>query len=97
MLLPDALGRAGWLKSKMSHGAMRAGLAAVLVAFLIAMPHIIPNPYASGATYKRYLADAHKHHPAVAKLLDWAVHVQPVIYRVGNDISRAVRREKKPI
>jgi len=93
LLLPDAMGRAGWLKSKMSHGVMRAGLAALLLGALMSVPMIVPNPYASGETYKRYLSNAAQSHPAIAKLLNWAVHVQPVIYRAGMDISRAFKKK----
>ncbi|MBI1216024.1 MAG: hypothetical protein GC185_09430 [Alphaproteobacteria bacterium] len=59
------------------------------IAFLLALPRIAPNPYASGEMYHRYLADAEKVHPVPAHILDWAVQVQPVIYRFGMEIRRA--------
>lgn len=96
MLLPAALVRAGVVKSKISTAAMRLCFAFLLLAWLAALPRLVPNPYAGGATYGRYLADARERHPFNARLLDWAVHVQPVIYRAGNDIRRKVERRLKP-
>jgi hypothetical protein len=68
-----------------AQGAVTLGF----IGFLLALPHIVPNPYASGQTYRRYLSDAEARSPAIAHVLNWAVQVQPVIYRFGMDIQRA--------
>jgi len=64
-------------------------VAAGFIAFMLALPRLAPNPYASGKTYHRYLDDARRTHPVIAHVLDWAVDVQPVIYRFGMNIRRA--------
>lgn len=95
LLLPDAMGRAGWIKNQVSHGAIQGALAGGMIVVLLAIPHIVANPYASGATYSRYLFDAKKVHPVIAPVLNWAAHVQPVIYRAGTDLRRVFVREEK--
>lgn len=90
MLLPAALVRAGFVQKKSSTLAMRGCFVLFFLSVLAAIPKVAPNPYASGDTYGRYLADARGNHPYAARLLDWAVHVQPVIYRLGDDIRRAL-------
>ena len=89
MLLPAALVRAGFVKKKASTIAMRGCFVLFFLSALAIIPKVAPNPYASGATYGRYLSDARENHPYTARLLDWAVHVQPVIYRLGDDIRRS--------
>ena len=66
----------------------RGAAAACFIGLLLSLPHIFPNPYASGVAYERYFGMARQKHPAIAPVLDWAVQVQPVIYRLGRDIRR---------
>ena len=91
MVLPDALLRSGKLKINASPGALRAGLAGTFLSILMFLPLFTPNPYASGETYHRYLAAARQNHPVIASLLNWAVQIQPVIYRAGDSVRRALQ------
>lgn len=78
-----------WGAKKPSTGrtyAVQGAVLAAFVLFMLALPHLVPNPYAAGQTYRRYLVDAQNHHPVVARVLNWAVGVQPVIYRLGTDL-----------
>ena len=68
--------------------AGRAAVAMLFAGMLLALPHFFPNPYASGPSYERYYSQAKKSHPFFAEVLDWAVQVQPIIYRLGSDIRR---------
>lgn len=90
MLLPAALVRAGFVKKKASTLAMRGCFVLFFFSALAIVPKVVPNPYASGTTYQRYLADARENHPYTARILDWSVHVQPVIYRLGDDIRQGL-------
>lgn len=68
-----------------------AGRAAMVLFFIVlvtALPRLFPNPYASGPAYERYFASAAERHPVIAAMLDWSVQVQPVIYRMGQDLRR---------
>lgn len=69
--------------------AGRAAVAVMFAGMLLAIPHVFPNPYASGPSYERYYSQAKERHPFFAEVLDWAVQVQPIIYRLGSDIRRA--------
>lgn len=97
LLLPNALARAGWVRNQVSVGAVQGALAGALICVLLTVPRLSPNPYASGATFQRYLHEAQQRHPAIARILSWAVHVQPVIYRAGSDIRAAVETEPAPV
>lgn len=68
-----------------------AGQGAIVVlflGFLIVLPHISPNPYAVGPAYDKVLAYANARHPWISGVLNWTVHVQPVVYRVAKDVGR---------
>lgn len=93
ILLPGALGRVRVWKYQFSPAITRIVMAAGFVGFLLWLPHAAPNPYASGATYKRYYAAASAEHSFIAGVMNWAVHVQPVIYRAGTAI-RDLRVQK---
>ena len=94
ILLPAAMGRVRIWKYQLSPMTMRFMMAGGFIGFLLWLPYAVPNPYASGATYKRYYAAAAAEHSFVAGVMNWAVHVQPVIYRAGTAIRDL--RVKKP-
>jgi hypothetical protein len=50
----------------------------------LGLPYLWPNPYTSGAAYQKYYHLARENSPGAAILLDWVVHVQPLIYRAGS-------------
>ena len=54
-----------------------------IVIFVV--PYLMPNPYAAGG-YTRYLAEARSKAPFTATFLDWAMHTQPMVYRLGEPI-----------
>lgn len=93
ILLPGALGRVRIWQYQFSPSVTRLIMGASFIGFLLWLPHAVPNPYARGATYKRYYAAAAVEHPFVAGVMNWAVHVQPVIYRAGTAI-RDLRGKK---
>lgn len=89
MALMDLVLRSGGQQTE-KHWHM-AGAAAVVVLFMggmMSLPHIFPNPYASGPGYDKYYAQARETHPIIAGVLNWSVQVQPIIYRLGKDIRR---------
>ncbi|MBL8711535.1 MAG: hypothetical protein JNM12_01455 [Alphaproteobacteria bacterium] len=86
ILLPAALGRVKLMKYSVSPTILRMAAGGLFIGFLFWLPKAVPNPYASGATYKRYYAAAAGEHSLIAGVMNWAVHVQPVIYRAGNAI-----------
>jgi hypothetical protein len=78
----------------------RAGLVALMVALLVFVPYLSPNPYATGA-YERYRLDAGENHRVLTAVLDWAVHAQPAIYKLGTPVRAVLEKalpvaEKKP-
>lgn len=91
MVLPDALIRSGRLKVNASPMSIRLGLAGAFLSALMFLPLLVPNPYASGDTYHRYLSAARQNHPVIASLLNWAVQIQPVIYRAGDSLRHAFK------
>lgn len=93
ILLPAALGRVKVMKYSVSPSILRMVAGGCFIGFLLWLPHAVPNPYASGATYKRYYAAAANQHPLIAGVMNWAVHVQPVIYRAGS-VIRDLRVKK---
>lgn len=69
----------------------RAGRYVILgafVALLISLPYLAPNAYVKGTAYQRYLKGAAAAHPVMAAVLDWAIHAQPVIYRIGTPLRK---------
>ena len=69
------------------HGDLATNL-----AMLLALPHVFPNPYASGPAYDRYYNAARQNHAVMAPVLHWAVQVQPVVYRLGRSLLRIAGR-----
>jgi hypothetical protein len=55
----------------------------VYMAFVLTLPYKWPNPYISTKAYQKYYHLAITQAPVTAQLLDWVVHVQPIIYRAG--------------
>jgi len=56
---------------------------AVFLTLALVLPYKWPNPYISTAAYQKYYHFARTRYPVTAQLLDWVVHVQPIIYRAG--------------
>jgi hypothetical protein len=56
---------------------------AVFLVLIFILPYLWPNPYTAGAAYRKYYHLARQGAPVSARLLDWIVHMQPVIYRAG--------------
>jgi hypothetical protein len=70
----------GWIRP-IAQGAMMG----LFVVAIFVMPYLMPNPYAAGG-YHRYLAEAREKAPFTATFLDWAMHTQPMVYRLGEPI-----------
>lgn len=70
---------------------VQAGMAAVFIAGIVFVPRFMPNPYA-GATYERYRDEAVRRAPVVARALDWAIHTQPAVYRLGSPVRSVLDR-----
>lgn len=60
-------------------------MAGVFLGLIVVVPRFMPNPYA-GATYERYRDEALTRAPLTAQVLDWAIHTQPAVYRLGSPI-----------
>jgi hypothetical protein len=88
MALMDIVLKSGKQAGKRWHYAGQASVAIFFASMLLTLPHIYPNPYASGPAYERYYAAARKKHPISAAVLNWSVQVQPIIYKLGKDIRR---------
>lgn len=68
--------------------AGQGAVAALFLGLLVVLPHIFPNPYAVGDAYDKVVAYAKARHPWITPVLNWTVHVQPVVYRVAKDVGR---------
>lgn len=64
---------------------IQLGMVALFVGLIVVVPRFMPNPYA-GATYERYRDEAVIRAPVTARVLDWAIHTQPAVYRLGSPI-----------
>ena len=68
----------------------------VFLGIIAVVPRFMPNPYA-GATYERYRDEALAQAPLTAQILDWAIHTQPAVYRLGSPIRDVLDQlHKKP-
>lgn len=80
----QALGEQGvaWLKRRGLSGQrrLRHGVMAVLFAVIAFGPFMTANSYTQSRVYQVYVAEARRTNAATATLLDWAIHVQPVVY-----------------
>ncbi|MEZ0225358.1 MAG: hypothetical protein ACAH83_12455 [Alphaproteobacteria bacterium] len=91
MALMDIVLKSGGKETgKHWHYAGQCSVAIFFVSMLVTLPHIYPNPYASGPAYERYYTAAKQKHPICAAILDWSVQVQPVIYKLGKDIRKVM-------
>ena len=70
---------------------VQVAMALAFVAAIVIVPRFMPNPYA-GATYERYRDEAVASAPVTAYLLDWAIHTQPAVYRLGMPIRVVLDR-----
>ena len=86
------LGKTHLFKSmtKIEQSFVRPIFWAAFLALVLTLPYRWPNPYTSGAAYQKYYSLAHEKYPATAQLLDWVVHMQPIIYRVGSHMPEAL-------
>jgi len=55
----------------------------VFTAAMLGLPYLWPNTYISTAAYAKYYHLASTKAPVTTAVLDWVVHVQPIIYRAG--------------
>ena len=76
--------RVPFLQGRRLAGQRRARHAIVAgLALIVAVgPFLISNEYTEAPAYQVYLAEARGENIFTATLLDWAIHVQPVIYRL---------------
>lgn len=89
MALMDIVLKSGGKQTgKHWHYAGQCSVAIFFASMLLTLPHIYPNPYASGPAYERYYAAAKQRHPVCAQILNWSVQVQPIIYKLGKDIRK---------
>lgn len=65
---------------------LRAGAIAASVLMFVLVPYSQPNTYAGGKLYRQYLHGAAAQYPVMAYTLDWALHVQPLVYKAGNTL-----------
>lgn len=65
---------------KYSPRQVRLAAVAGFVALIFALPYAVPNSFTSSPVYKGYVAQARAQNMLTAGLLDWAIHMQPVIY-----------------
>ena len=55
----------------------------VYLALAVGLPYKWPNAYISTKAYQKYYHFARDQSPVTSQVLDWVVHVQPIIYRAG--------------
>lgn len=88
-------GIAALMRRHLMPGYMRLPVQAVMmgvfVAAVVTVPRFMPNPYA-GVTYEKYRDNAIAQSPAMARVLDWAIHTQPAVYRLGSPIREMLDR-----
>lgn len=66
---------------------------AVFLAMVLALPYLWPNPYTSTPAYQKYYHLARERSPGTALLLDWIVHMQPIIYRASAHMPKVTYME----
>lgn len=71
-----------WLAHRGLNGQrrMRRATMAVIAGVFFLGPFLLSNSYTQSPTYHVYVAQARAENTVTATLLDWAIHVQPVIY-----------------
>ncbi len=80
----QVLGETGvpWLRRQGLSGQrhMRHAIMAVLFAIIALGPFMLSNTYTQSRVYQVYVAEAQRQNIVTATLLDWAIHVQPIVY-----------------
>ncbi len=69
-------------KSKISLSHLRYAVIGGLLVVLAVGPFALPNSYTDSRVYEVYVAEARAHNPLTATLIDWSIHMQPVVYAV---------------
>lgn len=93
---------AALMRRRMMPAFLRAPLQMAMIGIfiggIVVVPRFMPNPYA-GATYEKYRNNALASAPAMAQVLDWAIHTQPAVYRLGSPIRDVLDRlhKKNPV
>ena len=67
-------------------GFVRPVCWAVFLTMALTLPYLWPNPYTATAAYQKYYHLARERSAGTALLLDWVVHMQPIIYRAGAHV-----------
>ena len=85
----DASKKLRWVRgfSRRQLNMIRPFYWAVFVAVAVLLPYQWPNTYISTKAYQKYYHFARDQSPVTAQVLDWVVHVQPIIYRAGAVMS----------
>lgn len=55
-----------------------------VMMMIIFMPYMISNRHTDNDLYRRYLSMARSENLFTATIIDWAIHMQPVIYKPGS-------------
>lgn len=80
----QAMGDAGvaWLKHQGLAGQrrIRHAIMAAMFAVMAIVPFMLSNTYTQSKVYQVYVAEARQTNLVTATLLDWAIHVQPIVY-----------------
>lgn len=83
-LAMQALGDGGvmWLRHQGLSGQrrFRHALMAALFAVIAIGPFMLTNSYTQSPVYQAYVIEAQRENIVTATLLDWAIHVQPIVY-----------------
>lgn len=71
-----------WLAQEGPRGRrhLRHTIVAMLLFVLALGPYLVPNDYTQTRVYEVYLLGARQQNIVTATLLDWAIHMQPVVY-----------------
>lgn len=82
----QAMGEVGmtWLRHRGLSGQrhLRHAIMGLLFAVIALGPFMISNSYTQSRVYQVYVEQAQRQNIVTATLLDWAIHVQPIVYGV---------------
>ena len=67
---------------------MRHAIMAVVFALIAVLPFMLHNSYTQAKTYDVYVAEAARENIVTAALLNWAIHVQPMVYGAVRPLMR---------
>lgn len=78
-----------WLQRRGIKGQnkMRLMVMGTVAAVCMMGPFVLSNSYTQSPTYAVYVAQAREQNMVTATLLDWAIHVQPLIYSLVRPFS----------